>query len=96
MAASGNINPDGVCMFEPVHGSAPKYAGKNVANPFGAILTVQLMLEHLGFQEEGALIGRAVRQAVQENKSTSDIGGNLGTKETGDYVCSTITRLMKK
>src|SRR5262249_3858898 len=48
MAASGNIHPGRVSMFEPVHGSAPKYAGTGKANPFGAILTAALMLEHLG------------------------------------------------
>ena len=47
MAASANINPNGTCMFEPVHGSAPKFAGKDIANPIGAILTAQLMMEHL-------------------------------------------------
>lgn len=96
MAASGNINPNGVCMFEPVHGSAPKYAGKNIANPFGAILTVHLMLEHLGFLDEGSIIERAVREAVKNGKTTSDVGGTLGTKEAGDYVCEAIGRLIKE
>jgi 3-isopropylmalate dehydrogenase len=86
MAASGNINPNGVCMFEPVHGSAPKYAGKNIANPFGAILTAGLMLEHLGFKKEGEFIEAAVRQAVCEDKTTSDLGGTLGTREAGAAV----------
>ncbi|MBM4166149.1 MAG: 3-isopropylmalate dehydrogenase [Ignavibacteria bacterium] len=94
MAASGNINPNGVCMFEPVHGSAPKYAGKNVANPFGAILTVGLMLEHLGFKKENQLIENAVRLAVKENKTPQDLGGNLGTKETGDFICETLKRMI--
>jgi len=94
MAASGNINPNGVCMFEPVHGSAPKYAGKNVANPFGAILTAGLMLEHLGFTREAMLIEQAVRQAVHEDKTTTDLGGKLGTKESGDAVCSILHRLL--
>src|SRR5262249_585165 len=52
MAASGNIHPKRTSMFEPVHGSAPLIAGKNVANPFGAILTAAMMLRHLGFIEE--------------------------------------------
>lgn len=94
MAASGNINPDGVCMFEPVHGSAPKYAGKNVANPFGAILTAGLMLEHLGFANEALLIEQAVRRAVDEDKTTTDLGGKLGTTESGDAVCSILSKLM--
>ncbi len=95
MAASGNINPSGVCMFEPVHGSAPKYAGKNVANPFGAILTAGLMLEHLGFKHEGTIIEKAVRIAVEQDKTTQDLGGNLGTKETGEFVLKTIEKLIK-
>ncbi|HAL56775.1 MAG TPA: 3-isopropylmalate dehydrogenase [Bacteroidetes bacterium] len=93
MAASGNINPNGVCMFEPVHGSAPKYAGKNVANPFGAILTAGLMLEHLGFQKQAQLIETAVRKAVKENKTTRDIGGTLGTAEAGSAVCEFLETL---
>ena len=54
MAASGNIHPGRVSLFEPVHGSSPPLAGKNVANPMGAILTAGLMLDHLGWTEEAA------------------------------------------
>ena len=96
VAASGNINPHGVCMFEPVHGSAPKYAGKNVANPFGAILTVGLMLAHLGFKKEGDLIEHTVRQAVREDKTTADLGGRLGTNEAGNFICETLEGLLNK
>src|SRR5439155_3323801 len=60
MAASGNINPGHVSLFEPIHGSAPKYTGKDVANPSGAVLTAATMLEYLGFGEECAAIERAV------------------------------------
>jgi 3-isopropylmalate dehydrogenase len=87
MAASGNINPSGVCMFEPVHGSAPKFAGKNITNPMGAILSVQMMLEHLGWVEQGARIEAAVRECIREEECTPDVGGNLGTREVGDAVC---------
>lgn len=96
MAASGNINPDGVCMFEPVHGSAPKYAGKNVANPFGAILTAGLLLDHVGHREEAALVEQAVRKAILMNKTTNDLSGPLGTRETGEYVCQVLTELTKE
>ncbi len=92
MAASGNINPGGVCMFEPVHGSAPKYAGKNVANPFGAILTAGLMLDYLGLGKAGEVIEGAVRQAVREDRTTSDLGGKLGTREAGNAVCDIVER----
>ena len=87
MAASANINPDGVSMFEPVHGSAPKYAGKNIANPFGAILSAQMMVEHLGFAEAGTLIERAVVSCIEGKETPKEIGGELGTREVGDAVC---------
>jgi 3-isopropylmalate dehydrogenase len=93
LAASGNINPDGVSMFEPVHGSAPKYAGKNIANPFGAILSVQMMLEHLGFREEGSLIERAVVECIEQGERPRELGGDLGTREVGDAVCRRIREM---
>jgi len=88
MAASGNINPAGVSMFEPVHGSAPKYAGQDVANPFGAILTMGMMLEHLGESAAGLAVEQAVRTAVDRGRCTKDVGGALGTRATGDAVAS--------
>jgi 3-isopropylmalate dehydrogenase len=90
MAASGNINPDGISMFEPVHGSAPKYAGKNVANPFGAILSAQMMVEHLGFREAGALVEKAVVAAIENRETPRELGGDLGTAEVGDAVARRI------
>ena len=86
MAASGNIHPGQVSLFEPVHGSSPAMAGKNVANPMGAILTAGLLLEHLGWAEEAARIESAVRWAVENERTTSDIGGSLGTREVGDAI----------
>ena len=65
MAASGNLHPGRTSMFEPVHGSAPPLAGKNIANPIGAILSAALMLETLGRAEDAARIERAVERAVQ-------------------------------
>jgi len=90
LAASGNINPQGTSMFEPVHGSAPKYAGKNTANPLAAILTVGLMLDHLGFSEPNAAIEKSVTEAIHTDNTTRDLGGNLGTKEVGDFICEEI------
>lgn len=90
MAASANIHPNGSAMFEPVHGSAPKYAGKDVANPFGAILTAQLMFEHLKMNDEARLIEGAVMRAIRENQTTHDLGGNLGTRAVGDFVSKSI------
>src|SRR3989440_60324 len=86
MAASGNIHPGKTSMFEPVHGSAPPFAGKNIANPMGAILTAAMMLDHLGFSTEAARINEAVLAAVRQKKTTQDIGGGLGTREGGDGV----------
>jgi len=90
MAASGNIHPGRTSMFEPVHGSAPKFAGKNVANPIGAISSAALMLETLGMKDEAAAIGAAVLAAVRENQVTQDIGGRLGTREAGDCIVRSI------
>ncbi|HEY6766748.1 MAG TPA: 3-isopropylmalate dehydrogenase, partial [Candidatus Sulfotelmatobacter sp.] len=70
MAASGNIHPGKTSMFEPVHGSAPPIAGKNLANPLGAILTAAMMLEHLGLASQAARIEAAVLEAVRQKKVT--------------------------
>ena len=80
-------------MFEPVHGSAPRFAGKNVANPMGAILSVQMMLEHLGWNREAVLIETAVAECVRQCVCTPDVGGNMGTREVGDAVCARIRKL---
>ena len=86
MAASGNIHPGQTSMFEPVHGSAPTIAGQNVANPFGAILTAAMMLNHLGLTREADKIEAAVLEAVRQKKTTPDIGGKLGTREAGEWI----------
>jgi len=88
LAASGNINPAGTSMFEPVHGSAPKYAGKNIANPLAAILAAGLMLDYLGFEAQNTDIEKAVEGAIKTNTTTRDLGGSLGTAEVGDFICS--------
>jgi 3-isopropylmalate dehydrogenase len=90
MAASGNIHPGKTSMFEPVHGSAPKFAGRNIANPIGAIASAALMLETLGLEKEAAAIDAAILTAVRENQVTSDIGGKLGTREAGNYIAQQI------
>jgi 3-isopropylmalate dehydrogenase len=92
MAASGNIHPGKTSMFEPVHGSAPPIAGKNIANPFGAILTSAMMLAHLGMTAEGDKIETAVLEAVRQKKTTQDIGGALGTREAGEWIAEKINR----
>ncbi len=86
LAPSGNIHPGQVSLFEPVHGSAPNIAGKNLANPAGSVLSSALMLDHLGMNAAANLLRDAVRASVRENQTTRDIGGNLGTKEAGDWL----------
>ncbi len=88
MAASANINPGNVSLFEPVHGSSPPLAGKNVANPMGSILTAGMMLEYLGLNDASAAVERAVIACVEQGQTTQDIGGRLGTREVGDAVLS--------
>jgi 3-isopropylmalate dehydrogenase len=92
MAASGNIHPDKTSMFEPVHGSAPPIAGKNIANPMGAILTSAMMLEHLGYASEAAKIGAVVLEAVREKKTTVDVGGSLGTRECAEWIAKRVSQ----
>jgi 3-isopropylmalate dehydrogenase len=92
MAASGNIHPGKTSMFEPVHGSAPPIAGKNVANPMGAILTTAMMLSHLGLEEEAARIETAVLEAVRQKKTTQEIGGTLGTREVGEWIAQRVQK----
>jgi 3-isopropylmalate dehydrogenase len=91
MAASGNLHPGRTSMFEPVHGSAPKYAGKNVANPVGAILSAAMMLDHLGLEPAAQAIESAVQQSVTTRNGTAEVGGVMGTRETGDYIAALIT-----
>lgn len=95
MAASANLHPGKTSlghsgMFEPVHGSAPPIAGKNIANPFGAILTAAMMLGHLGMAGEAQKIEAAVLEAVRQKKTTTDIGGTLGTREAGEWVAERV------
>jgi len=90
MAASGNIHPGRTSMFEPVHGSAPKFAGKNIANPIGAIASAALMLETLGLAAEASAVETAILHAVRQNQVTQDIGGTLGTREAGDFIAGQV------
>jgi 3-isopropylmalate dehydrogenase len=92
LAASGNLHPGKTSMFEPVHGSAPPLAGKNIANPMGAILSAALMLDYLGLRPEALAVEAAVQQAVASGQGTQEIGGSLGTRETGDVIAKGIRR----
>jgi len=88
IAAGGNLNPEGVSMFEPIGGSAPKYTGKNVINPLAAILAGAMMMEQLGEPKVGARIEGAVTRALTEGKIKSQSAGKMGmgTRELGDLI----------
>lgn len=93
LAASGNIHPGKVSLFEPVHGSAPPLAGKGVANPIGAILTAAMMLDYLGYKEAGGAVEEAVRQSVLAGETTRDLNGNLSTSEAGTAIRNRIQKV---
>lgn len=90
VAGSGNIQPGAVSLFEPVHGSAPQFAGKNIANPVGSILAAGMMLEHLGHQEAADAVERAVVSAIADGQMTKDIGGSLSTSEAGTAIAERV------
>jgi 3-isopropylmalate dehydrogenase len=90
VAASANLHPGRVSMFEPVHGSAPKYAGTGKANPIGAVLTLGLMLAELGFGEAAAAVETAVKNALAGLQVTSDLGGTLSTSQVGDVLAAAV------
>lgn len=92
IAAGGNINPEGVSMFEPIGGSAPKYTGKNVINPLAAICAVQMMLDYLGEKEAASLIEKGVVKVTSE-KLKSLSAGKMGytTAEVGDMVTNFVS-----
>jgi 3-isopropylmalate dehydrogenase len=93
LAASGNIHPGRVSLFEPVHGSAPPLAGKSVANPIGSILTAAMMLEYLGYEEASGAVEKAVSSAILAGETTRDLGGTLSTVEAGAAIRSRIKKV---
>jgi len=90
LAPSGNIHPGRVSLFEPVHGSAPDIAGKDVANPMGAVLAAAMLCDYIGWTDEARAMEGAVRAAIRENKTTADLGGSLGTREAGDWLANKV------
>lgn len=91
MAGSGNINPGRISMFEPVHGSAPDIAGKDLANPLATVLTVGMMMTHLGYEPIERELIALVSEAIETRNCTRDVGGELGTRATGDWVISRLS-----
>jgi len=90
LAASANLHPGRVGLFEPVHGSAPPLAGKNAANPFAAILTSAMMLENLGEADAALALEQAVRAALAAGVRTPDLGGTTGTREAAQWVAERV------
>jgi 3-isopropylmalate dehydrogenase len=91
IAAGGNINPEGVSMFEPIGGSAPKYTGKNIINPLAAIGAAQMMLDHLGESEAALAIENAIRWVVAEKLDSLSAGKmGFGTREVGDMIAAAV------
>lgn len=90
LAASANLHPGKTSMFEPVHGSAPKYAGTGTANPVAAILSAALMLETIGQPQAAAAIEKAVSDSLAAGRSTKDLGGSLSTTQVGDEIAAAV------
>ena len=95
VAGSANLHPGRTSMFEPVHGSAPKYAGTGRANPMGAILSSALMLETLGHREAALEIESAIAEAIRSGRTTRDLGGSLTTSEVGDLVARAVGKVAR-
>ncbi|MBI4258001.1 MAG: isocitrate/isopropylmalate dehydrogenase family protein [Thaumarchaeota archaeon] len=91
IAPGGNINPEGTSMFEPIHGSAPKYKGKNVVNPIATILAGGLLLDQLGLRSSAAKVEKAVQAVLKAGKvRTQDLGGKASTSQMGDAITKKI------
>jgi len=89
MLPSGNIG-DRHALFEPVHGSAPKHAGRNTANPVAAVRSAAMLLDHLGDRENTGRIEGAIGQAIASGVKTRDLGGRAGTTEMGDAIIAAL------
>lgn len=92
LAPGGNINPKGTSMFEPIHGSAPKYKGLNVANPLATIWAGSMLLDHLGEKQAGAAVLKGIEDSIREGVVTKDMGGSTGTKEVGDWIAASLLK----
>lgn len=91
IAASGNINPQGVSMFEPIHGSAPKYTGQNVINPLAAICAVQMLLEYLGEKDAGRIVDQAISDTLAAGRIPDlSVRSGLKTDQIGDMIAQAV------
>ncbi|MCP1714824.1 3-isopropylmalate dehydrogenase [Methanocalculus alkaliphilus] len=90
LAPGGNINPDGISMFEPIHGSAPKYKGMNIANPLATIWAGALLLENIGEKEAADAVIRGIESSIIAGHVTKDMGGSQSTSSVGDWIAEQI------
>jgi 3-isopropylmalate dehydrogenase len=90
IAASGNIHPGQVSMFEPIHGSAPKYRGQNKANPLATVMAIAMMLDHLGETEAAKAVEGAIGELIRSGRVTSLQAGVIPTDELGDLVANQV------
>ena len=96
LAYSGNIGDNNFGVYEPVHGSAPKYAGKNVANATAMILAAKFMLQNLGEVKYAKIIEDSVLKTISEGKTTKDLGGTLSTTDMTDVIIGNMRTLLNK
>jgi 3-isopropylmalate dehydrogenase len=92
LAPGGNINPDGTSMFEPIHGSAPKYRGMNVANPIATVWAGALLLDSLGEHAASAGVVAAIEQTIADGVVTRDMGGAASTSDVGNHLARLVGR----
>jgi 3-isopropylmalate dehydrogenase len=88
VAAGGNINPQGVSMFEPIGGSAPKYTGQNVINPVATILAGAMMLEQMGQREAAAAVEKSTMAVIGKMKSMAAGKMGFSTSQIGDMIAA--------
>ncbi|MDD1665671.1 MAG: 3-isopropylmalate dehydrogenase, partial [Methanomicrobiales archaeon] len=88
LAPGGNINPEGTSMFEPIHGSAPRYKGLGVANPVATIWAGSMLLDQLGEHEAAAAVLDGIGRAITAGTKTRDMGGQARTSDVGDFIAA--------
>jgi tartrate dehydrogenase/decarboxylase/D-malate dehydrogenase len=92
LAPGGNINPKGTSMFEPIHGSAPKYKGMGVANPIATIWAGSLLLDHIGEHEAAEAVLRAIEKSIKDGVVTKDMGGSARTTKAGSFIADCVRK----
>ncbi len=90
LAPGGNINPKGTSMFEPIHGSAPKYKGMGVANPIATIWAGSMLLDHIGERKAARAVVTAIEKSIHDGVVTKDMGGAASTAKVGSYIAECV------